>query len=239
MPAHTSLTFNQRRVFGALIEKSTTTPEQYPLTVNALISACNQKSNRDPVVSLSEQDVVDALQELMHKKLVRRAETDRGARAVRYEHLAQQALGWSPREQAVLAELLLRGPQTAGELRTRSDRMHRMHDLPFVQGILTELAENDPPLVRTLPRAAGQSVVRHDHTLYMDGEAAAASSPEPAAAARTPETSSRECKPATAAAPNDTLARLIDRISALERRVAELENRESASPPQPNGPAAC
>ena len=217
MARHAPLTFNQRRVLGALIEKSATTPEQYPLTVNALVAACNQKSNRDPVVSLTENDVIDAIQELKHMGFIRRAETDRTARAVRFEHLAPSALGWSPREQAILAELLLRGPQTAGELRTRGDRMHKMPDLAFANDILSELVENDPPLVRTLPRAPGQSAVRHDHTLYADGETI-----EPTQPASDP--IQAQTAPATPA-PADRLDELARRIADLERRVTELENR--------------
>jgi len=205
-----TLTIGQRRVLGVMIEKCHTTPDQYPLTINALVAGCNQKSNRQPVYEFTEGEVGIALQELMHKGLARRADTPPGARSVRYEHAVQSACGWSPREQAILAELMLRGPQTVGELRTRADRMSRMHDLQFVEGILSELAGQDPPLVRVLPRAPGQSAVRYAHALYPEDESPA----ELHTAAAT--------MPAAAEVASTALE---SRVADLERRVAALEEK--------------
>lgn len=208
------LTSIQRRVLGVLIEKSYTTPEQYPLTMNAVVVGCNQKSNRNPVCEFTEGEVADVLQELMHKGVVKRADTQLGARAVRYEHIVGQAWGWAPREQAVLAELMLRGPQTVGELRTRADRMFRMEDLQFVEGILAELGSQDPPLVVTLPRSPGRSVVRHAHTLYPEDEQPA--DPVPVADERPIPHVSPQPDP-----------QIESRVSGLEQRVAALEDKIS------------
>lgn len=202
-----TLTNSQRRVLGVMIEKAFTTPDQYPLTLNALVAGCNQKSNRNPVFEFSEGEVVDTLQELMKKGLVRRADSPPNARAVRYQHLVQSACGWAPREQAILAELMLRGPQTAGELRGRADRMSKMPDLQYVEGILAELASQEPPVVRTLPRTPGRSAVRHAHTFYPDDEKTIELEPPEAAPKATPR------------APAELAIRLED----LERRVAALE----------------
>ena len=210
-----TLTEAQRRVLGVLIEKSFTTPDQYPLTLNAVVAGCNQKSSRDPVCRLTEGQVVDALQELMHKDLVARAEGQLGARAVRYQHCVASACGWAPREQAILAELMLRGPQTLGELRTRADRMSKMQDLQFVEGILNELASHDPPLTVLLPRVPGQSAVRHRHTFYPDGEQP--SPPPPSSAHR----------PALERSPQPD-PELESRISQLEQRVTDLETKINA-----------
>ncbi|NOT00937.1 MAG: YceH family protein [Phycisphaerales bacterium] len=204
----------QRRVLGVLIEKSCTTPEQYPLTVNALVAGGNQKSNRDPVMELSEHDVMNAVQELVRMKLVRQAGTATGARAIRYEHTVPATCGWSPREVAILTELLLRGPQTVGELRTRADRMSRMADLPFVQGVLDELAARQPPLVRSLPREPGRSAIRFSHTFYPDGE-----SPPSAVATWTGPVTVSPGLPAH----NQNDGALLERVDQLEARVAALE----------------
>lgn len=202
-----TLTISQRRVLGVMIEKAFTTPDQYPLTLNALVAGCNQKSNRNPVFEFSEGEVVDTLQELMKKGLVRRADGPPGARAVRYEHIVQSACGWAPREQAILAEVMLRGPQTVGELRSRADRMLKMPDVQYVEGILAELASQDPPLVQTLPRTPGRSAVRYAHTFYPDDE-------------KTIELEPPEDTPkATPRAPSGSALRLED----LERRLAVLE----------------
>ncbi len=203
------LTPRQRRVLGVLIEKCFTTPDQYPLTVNALISGCNQKSNRNPVMSLSEGDVINAAQELMHKKLIKLAATDRGARANRYEHDVTSQLPWSPREQAVLTELMLRGPQTVGELRTRSNRMSQTPDLQTIQNILDTFAAAEPPEVVLLPRAPGQSAVRYRHNFYTEDEQPEADS-------------SVDASPVTPTSPDPALA---ERVGGLETRITRLESQ--------------
>jgi uncharacterized protein len=152
------------RVLGSLLEKQQTTPEQYPLTLNALLAACNQKSNREPVTELSERDVFAALERLKKEALVWRLE---GARADRYEHLLDRRLGLTPPVKAVVTLLFLRGVQTPGELRTRSERMHEFASVEAVEQLLGSLAARDEPLVTELPRRPGQRESRWKHLLAL------------------------------------------------------------------------
>lgn len=156
----------QRRVLGVLIEKARTTPAGYPLTLASLVAGCNQLSCREPVMKLTEDDVAKAARILREQNLV--AEVD-GARVERYRHRVEETLGWTDAQQAILAELLLRGAQTAGELRTNAARMAPMPELDAVTKLLEEL-----PPVRELPRQPGKSVRRYDHLLYAEEPAAAA-----------------------------------------------------------------
>ncbi len=151
------------RVLGALVEKELTTPDYYPLSLNALTNACNQKSNRDPVVEFAETDVVRALDGLRFKGLA--LQSADGGRVPKYAHSLAAKLHLDPAELAILCELLLRGPQTLGELRTRCERMHPFADLPAVEAVLTELAERETPLVLRLPRQAGRKEHRFAHLL--------------------------------------------------------------------------
>ena len=148
----------ERRVMGSLLEKDITTPEYYPLTLNALLAACNQKSNREPVMELDETAVRGALRSLEEKGLagVARAE----GRVTRFEHRMSEVLNLGRRESALLCTLLLRGAQTPGELRGRSERMHHLEDLDEVQLVLQKLMEHDPPLVKFLPRQPGTKEAR-------------------------------------------------------------------------------
>lgn len=140
------------RVLGSLFEKDMTTPEYYPLTVNALVNACNQKSSRDPVVQYDESTVGQALAVLQHKGLVTRM-SGAGHRVEKYGHRLGEKWNLGRREQALLCVLMLRGPQTVGELRTRTDRMYEFGDLDEVERILESLATRDPePLVVRMPR---------------------------------------------------------------------------------------
>jgi uncharacterized protein len=154
---------NEVRVLGCFIEKEMTTPEYYPLTMNALITACNQKSNRDPVVAFGETTVIRALDRLRHFGLAMQA--GEGVRVSRYRHSLLEKLHLEPEELAVLAELMLRGPQTVGEVRTRAARMHPLESLEMVEAILTALSERDPPLVTQFPRRPGQKECRYTHLL--------------------------------------------------------------------------
>ncbi len=133
----TTLNEIEVRVLGSLIEKELTTPEYYPLSLNSLTNACNQKSNRDPVMALTEEDVVRALDSLRFKQLV--VLSADGGRVPKYRHLMAEKLGLMPAEQAIICELLVRGPQTVGELRTRGERMHPFGDLAAVEEVLSEL----------------------------------------------------------------------------------------------------
>jgi uncharacterized protein len=148
------------RVLGSLAEKQLSTPEYYPLTLNALVAACNQKSNREPVMELSEQEIQRALDRLQDEKLVWRV---MGGRAVRFDHNLDSVWHIDRREKAVLTLLFLRGPQTAGELRGRSDRLHSFDSVPEVEELLREMAAHSEPLVRQLPRRPGQKEERWAH----------------------------------------------------------------------------
>jgi uncharacterized protein YceH (UPF0502 family) len=151
------------RVLGCLIEKEITTPEYYPLSLNALINACNQKSNRDPVMQLDEDTVRVALRNLSDKGLARTAGSE--GRVAKFEHDVYNAMNLGRREIAVLCELLVRGPQTPGELRGRAERMYKFESIDDVHATLQRLIERDPPLVVVLPRQPGTKEARYAHTL--------------------------------------------------------------------------
>ena len=142
------------RVLGALLEKERTTPEYYPLSLNALINACNQKSNREPVMALDESAVRDALDSLTEKNLVGHA-SSADSRVPKYTHHLQEVFNFDRRESAVLCVLMLRGPQTPGELRGRTERMYKFDDLSVVESALHRLMEREPPLVMKLARQPG------------------------------------------------------------------------------------
>ncbi|THF65364.1 YceH family protein [Pseudothauera rhizosphaerae] len=152
------------RVLGVLIEKSFVTPDNYPLSLNALLAGCNQLTGREPVMELSEAAVQGAMDSLMARRLASRRD-QAGARVAKYEHLVRLRHSLPPPEQAVLAMLLLRGAQTAGEIRQRCERMHRFGDIAEVEAILEHLAEKNPPLAVALPRAPGTKETRWAHLL--------------------------------------------------------------------------
>jgi uncharacterized protein YceH (UPF0502 family) len=185
------------RVLGCLIEKQRTTPDAYPLSLNALRLACNQSTNRDPVVAYEEAEIRDALQRLGRRRWTRLA-SGHGSRAAKYRHLLDDALGLTRDEQAVLAVLMLRAAQTPGELRQRTERLQAFPDQAALQATLERLIERD--LVARLPRRPGQKEERYAHRLSEDLEEAAAAPPEPA-------------PPAPAGD---------DRLDRLERQVADL-----------------
>jgi uncharacterized protein YceH (UPF0502 family) len=168
MPAKFTLTDVEARVLGSLMEKDITTPDYYPLSLNALVNACNQKSNREPVMSLDEDMVRNALHSLQEKRLAGPA-SGADSRVPKFEHRVQEVFNFDRRETAVLCVLLLRGPQTPGELRGRTERMHRFEDLEQVQSTLQRLMEHEPPLVRVLPRQPGTKESRYMH--LFSGEA--------------------------------------------------------------------
>jgi uncharacterized protein YceH (UPF0502 family) len=162
----------ETRVLGSLVEKDVTTPDYYPLSLNALVNACNQKNNRDPVMHLQEDSVQDALSTLQEKRLAGPT-SSADSRVTKYEHRLQEAFNFTRGETAVLCVLLLRGPQTPGELRGRTERMHRFEDLTEVQSTVQRLMQRDPPLVRVLPRQPGTKESRYKHLLAGDVEDAA------------------------------------------------------------------
>jgi uncharacterized protein len=161
------LTETEVRVLGSLIEKDITTPEYYPLSLNALLNACNQKSNRDPVMQLDEDAVRDALDGLQQQRMAGPA---RGAdsRVTKYEQRLQEVFNFTRPEIAVLCVLLLRGPQTPGELRGRAERLHRFEALEDVQSALQKLMQREPPLAKVLPRQPGTKESRYAHLLAGD-----------------------------------------------------------------------
>jgi uncharacterized protein YceH (UPF0502 family) len=148
------------RVLGSLLEKEITTPEYYPLSLNALINACNQKSNREPPVNFDQETVEHALQTLRDKGLLLSI-TGAGSRVPKYGHRISEKLNLGRRELAILCELMLRGPQTVGELRTRADRMHSFEDLAQVESVIEHL----PELITKLPRRPGEKEARYAHLL--------------------------------------------------------------------------
>lgn len=165
------------RVLGSLLEKEATTPEYYPLTLNALCAACNQKSNRDPVITLHEDTVLAALESLRAKGLAREI-SGAGHRVHKYGHRVGEVFNFDRREQALMCVLMLRGPQTLGELRGRTSRLYEFDDLPAVETTLSHLMERTPPLVTKLPRRPGEKESRFAHLLAGEVEM-----PEPEAAA--------------------------------------------------------
>ncbi len=160
----TELTTTEIRVLGCLIEKEMTTPDVYPLSLNGLTTACNQKSNRDPVLDLDETDVVKALDRLRFRGLAMQASGE-GSRVPKYRHALVEKLFLEPEQLAVLCELFVRGPQTLGELRSRCERMRPFADLDAVEAVLRELMERDEPLVTRLPRQPGRKEQRYAHLL--------------------------------------------------------------------------
>lgn len=154
----------QVRVLGALIEKQVTTPDYYPLTLNALVQACNQITNRDPVVSYDERTVARALESLREKNLAY-VFYGSDSRVPKYKHVATEVLKLSPPELAVTCVLLLRGPQTPGEIRGRTGRLHNFSSLQEVEATLEQLAGRDEPLVVRLPRQPGRKEARYAHLL--------------------------------------------------------------------------
>lgn len=152
------------RVLGSLIEKEKTTPDNYPLTLNSLVSACNQISNRDPVMALEETEVAASVADLSKRGLVREVYRN-DSRAKRYRHAMTESLSLHPAELAAMGVLMLRGAQTTGEIRTRSARLHEFPDLAHVDVTLQSLMTLTRPLVAQLPRRSGQKEVRYAHLL--------------------------------------------------------------------------
>jgi uncharacterized protein YceH (UPF0502 family) len=200
----------EARVLGALIEKDITTPDYYPLSLNALINACNQKNNREPVTNFDEETVRLALRNLSDKRLAGPAGGADG-RVTKYEHRLQEVFNFTRPETAILCVLLLRGPQTPGELRGRTERMHRFEDLDEVLSGLQQLMRREPPLAKALGRRPGTKEIRYAHLLSGDVEAW-----EPPA--ETPSFSS-------GSADTERIIQLEEQVAALRNEVAELKQQ--------------
>ena len=204
----------EARVLGALLEKEITTPDYYPLSLNALVNACNQKSNRDPVMNLEEDSVRAALHAL-HENSLARSVSAADSRVTKFEHRLQEAFNFDRREAAIFCELLLRGPQTPGELRSRAERMHHFDDLSEVQSALQRLMNREPPLVKVLARQPGTKESRYSHLLSGDVEPANSSSVH-----ETPAVRSRQSV--------DKFSRLESEVAELRKDIADLKQQFAA-----------
>ena len=201
----------EARVLGALMEKEVATPEYYPLSLNALVNACNQKSNREPVVAYDEDTVETALAGLRAKGLAVRL-SGHDMRVPKHSHRLSEVVNLGRREAAVLCVLMLRGPQTAGELRSRTERLYQFDDLEAVDACLTRLMEWEPePLVAKLQRQVGYKEVRYAHLLAGEPPAAPAAAAAPGPAVR----ENRD----------DAVARLQATVDRLEAEVADLRRQ--------------
>jgi len=211
----------EARVLGALVEKNITTPDYYPLSLNALVNACNQKNNRDPVMMLDEAAVREALDGLHNTNLAGPA-SGADSRVTKYEHRLQEMFNFTRGETAILCVLLLRGPQTPGELRARTERMHHFEDLPEVQSSLQRLLQRDPPLARVLPRQPGTKESRYMHLFSGDmkdpamADASVAQAPSPAY----PVTNA-----AIPSADRDRITHLEDEVATLRKEVTDLKQQ--------------
>src|SRR5579863_2482125 len=228
------LTAAEARVLGCLLEKETTTPEYYPLSLNALVNACNQRSNREPVMDLDEEAVRLALHGLEDDKLAGRA---RGAdgRVTKYEHWLGEAFNLSRAETALLCVLLLRGPQTPGELRGRTERMHAFEEIGDVLSGLQKLMDREQPLAAVLPRQPGTKEARYAHLLAGEVQGMTALIPGPNIG--DPSTGSGQAlgRPTTAtmswrtsgggATDDERVARLEAEVQELKQDVAELKKK--------------
>ncbi len=211
----------EARILGVLIEKSLATPGSYPMTLNALVAGASQQQNRDPIVAYADAEVSEAIRVLTRHGLIAQSVLPSGARAVRFEHRAVDVFHWDRREQAIMAELMLRGRQTAGELRTRANRMTPLQDVESVRSILAALARNDPPFVAELAREPGRSTNRFRQLI------SGAETEPPTATVAAP-------APEIASAPESGTLGLAERVSVLEDQVAELmrhvaERQENAN----------
>ena len=197
------------RVLGALIEKDITTPDYYPMSLNALVNACNQKNNRDPVMALEEEAVRGALDSLQAQRLAGPA-SGADSRVTKYEHRLQEVFNFDRREIAILGVLLLRGAQTPGELRGRAERMYRFEGLEDVHATLDRLSQREPALVAVLPRQPGTKESRYRHLFSGDAPRAEAASARAAAGS---------------SAGDDRVAQLESEVLELRREVAEMREQ--------------
>jgi hypothetical protein len=214
-----TLTDIETRVLGSLVEKDITTPDYYPLSLNALVNACNQKNNREPVINLTEEEVRHALETLQEKRLAGPA---RGAdsRVTKYEHLLQEVFNFTRGEIAVFCVMLLRGPQTPGELRGRTERMHHFETLDDVQFSLQRLIQRDPPLVKMLTRQPGTKENRYAHLLAGEIEESVERT-----LPSTPLRASLSAPPRTTSDDNHRINRLEEEVADLKTEIASLKQQ--------------
>ncbi|PWT88493.1 MAG: DUF480 domain-containing protein [Proteobacteria bacterium] len=210
------LTDIEARVLGALIEKEITTPEYYPLSLNALVNACNQKSNREPVMNLDEDRVRSALRSLSDQHLARSAASD--SRVSKYEHRLNEQFNFHRHEIAILCVLLLRGPQTPGELRGRTERMYNFEGLDSVHSALHLLMKREPPLVTVLPRQPGTKESRYAHLV----------SGPPTTDTLDARTGGPALSTGASATEGDRVAQLEDEVASLRSELAALREQFAA-----------
>jgi uncharacterized protein YceH (UPF0502 family) len=209
------LTQVEVRVLGALVEKDITTPDYYPLSLNALVNACNQKNNREPVMTLDEESVRAALDSLQAQRLAGPA-SGADSRVTKYEHRLQEVFNFDRREIAILCVLLLRGAQTPGELRGRAERMYRFETLDDVVSTLDKLSQREPSLVAVLPRQPGTKESRYMHLLSGQPEILVASQPPSHAVW------------AFSSSDLDRIARLESDVLDLRRELADVQHQFAA-----------
>ena len=210
------------RVLGALVEKEITTPEYYPLSLNALVNACNQKSNREPVMNLDEDAVTMAMRGLSELELAGAANTN-DSRVRKYEHRLQEVFNFTRPETAVLCVLLLRGAQTPGEIRGRGERLHHFEELSDVQSALQKLMQRESPLVKVLARQPGTKESRYVHLLCGDVEDSAVAGARESVGASSGSQAGVYAKDETK---DDTrIARLESELAALKSEIAELRQQ--------------
>jgi uncharacterized protein YceH (UPF0502 family) len=205
------LTETEARVLGSLVEKDITTPDYYPLSLNALVNACNQKSNREPVMNLNDDAVRQALHSLNEKGLAGNASGAGDSRVAKFEHRMQEAFNLPRPETALLCVLLLRGPQTPGELRGRAERLHRFEDLTDVQSTLQKLMTREEPLAKVLPRQPGTKEARYAHLLC--GDKPEWDAPAPVIEARS-----------ESGVDDDRMVRLEEEVAGLRKEMADLKD---------------
>jgi len=219
------LTAIEARVLGALVEKDITTPDYYPLSLNALVNACNQKNNREPVMTLDEESVRDALATLQEKRMAGPA-SGADSRVTKFEHRLQEVFNFDRREIAVVCVLLLRGPQTPGELRGRTDRLYHFEALEDVVSTLDRLAQRNPPLARILPRQPGTKESRYTHLFSGEPPISDTAGSE----SDSLESVARALSPATASTSftADRLATLEAEVSRLREELSEVQQQLAA-----------
>ena len=214
-----NLSETEVRVLGSLIEKDITTPDYYPLSLNALVNACNQKNNRDPVMALDEDSVRQALSSLQERRMAGPA-GGADSRVTKYEHRLQEVFNFDRREIALICVLLLRGPQTPGELRGRSDRMYHFETLDDVQSAIQRLMERQPPLVRVLARQPGTKESRYMHLL--SGDAGLPPESDPAILPRARSSVEEESRVSIL---ESEVASLKQEVAELRRQLAEFRDQ--------------
>ncbi len=206
------------RVLGVLLEKSLSQPAYYPMTLSAVTAACNQKTNREPVTAYGESEVGDALTALRRQQLASQSEPERNSRAIRFKHEIEGRFDWNAAQRAIMAELMLRGPQTVGELRGRASRMTHLASTDYARELLAELERAAPPLVMELPREPGRSARRFVHLL--GGEV----SSTPDAVAASTEVVSASGAVANTSEPADRILRLEEEVANLKASLAGMRD---------------